>query len=71
MLHFPQLLRIGKNILDMSASDISSSTEQVWEFFEQVILPEAVKFQVRAEGITVPLGDLVGQLGQKALLRKI
>ena len=55
----------------MLAADISSSTEEVWEFFELAILPEAVKFQVRADGITVPLGDLVGQLGQKASLRKV
>ncbi len=55
----------------MSASDITSSTEDVWGFFEQVILPEAVKYQVRAEATTVPLGDLVGQCGEKASLRKV
>ncbi len=55
----------------MSPSDINSSTEEVWEFFEQVILPEAVKYQVRAEANTMSLGDLVGQLGEKASLRKV
>ena len=55
----------------MSPSELSTSHEEIWDFLEQVILLEAVKYQVRSDPKITPLGDLLEDLVQKAPLRKV
>lgn len=55
----------------MCLKDISSC-ETVFEYFQQVILPDSTKFQVREESTnSLALGDLLEEIAKKAPVEKV
>ena len=48
------------------------SCETVFEYFQQVILPDSTKFQVREESTnSLALGDLLEEIAKKAPVEKV
>lgn len=50
---------------------MSTSHGSVWEYFQQVILPDAVKYQVREERKVTSLGDLLEEVVKRAPVEKV
>jgi hypothetical protein len=55
---------------DLCLKDISSC-ETPFEYFQQVILPDSTRFQVREETDSLSLGDLLEEVAKKAPAEKV